>query len=154
MEIIECPHCFSRVLLTSDNKCPSCRKDPNDSKNANPNLTTATFFSYETLPENCIKCGQSTKRSVKFLVEKKDENWEWEILNAIPLIGDILSPINNIVKFFKKMEYKQNSITFKLPICDKCSNSEVKPMHLNMDTDAITFIVHKAFKGELEKING
>ena len=150
MELMECPHCFAKMVLTSDNKCPSCRKDPRDTKNTNPNLTTATFFSYIKLPEYCMACGKPTKKISKFIVNKKDSNWEWEVLGAIPFLGDLFSSLSTFLMPVKLMRKSENSITFKLPFCGKCNNSDVRPIHFNRDTEAITFIVHKTFKRELE----
>ena len=144
IEIIECPHCFARVVPKSDNTCPSCRKNIKDMTNADTDLTTVTLGPSATMPELCIICGQQTNRTYKYTMEIPGGQDSKLISTLLSLLrGRLLSGL---------IKKQIQSIGIKLPVCNNCKHyqANIKPIHFNKDTDTMTFVVHKAFKKGIE----
>lgn len=149
IDVIECPHCYTRVSPKMDNTCPACGKNTRDKTNANPNLTTAALFPTTSVPSNCVVCGQQTNRFFKYKIEVPGDQDTKLISTLLSMLsGKLLSVLFGVKK-------NMQSIGVKLPVCKNCkkSQSNIKPIHFDRDTDAMTFVVHKAFKEGLQQLN-
>jgi hypothetical protein len=146
--LVECPHCYTKVLPTADNICPACRKDINSLRNINPNLTSISFGERIILPSCCYSCGLDTQRLVT-IREKV------EIGGASSFEKLVLFWVNLRYKIYgwstESGEGKKYDLSVKIPQCETCAKQNGKPVpnHVDFENRVVTFIVHKRFKVKL-----
>ncbi len=143
-EIIECPHCFTRVYPKSDDTCPACMENVTDTAGANLDLTAARFSVHEPLPELCIVCGESTARTYKYSVEIPGRN-ESSFLGILSVL--FLGRL-----FGRRVKKAAETLSLGLPLCKNCEPHKkgIEAHYIDKDTETMTFVVHKAFKEKLE----
>lgn len=59
MKPLECPSCYSRVILSDEGRCPACSRLPTD-PSADPSRTKVTLWEGIELPRVCLGCGMTT----------------------------------------------------------------------------------------------
>ena len=60
MTPVECPTCYSRVILSDEGRCPACSRLPNDPL-ADPSRTKVIVWEGLDLPPLCLGCGAPTR---------------------------------------------------------------------------------------------
>jgi hypothetical protein len=63
--LIDCPHCYTRVVPKVDGTCPACQKDTNDLAGADLSRTSIRVGQGDVLPSVCCDCGYQTQRRVR-----------------------------------------------------------------------------------------
>ena len=147
MPIVECPHCYTKVLLKSDGSCPSCGKDSNSQSDADPEMTTAQVDFNEPLPPFCVLCAQSTKRTVTvFRGEDPDQEG---LSEGKSLVVGLLAGW----RIAREMGTKQ-TMELVVPVCRDCRKrrDEFKPRHVNHGQQRATLLVHRSFKAKLHQL--
>jgi hypothetical protein len=62
--LIDCPHCYTRVIPKADGCCPACQNDTRDVAGLDTSRTTIRVSQGDILPPICCECGQYTSRVV------------------------------------------------------------------------------------------
>ncbi len=128
--LMECPHCFTKILPHADNTCPACQGDLSSLAGVNPNKVSFLIHESEELPLCCYSCGQYTEQEVRVSGDQES------ILSKF-FMGDI-SP-----------EETSNVVIF-LPQCQFCAEIEdPEPVEVDYDNQTMTFSVHTRFRDQV-----
>lgn len=128
--LMECPHCFTKILPHADNTCPACQGDLSSLAGVNPNKVSFLIHESEELPFCCYSCGQYTEQEVRVSGDQES------ILSKF-FMGDI-SP-----------EETSNVVIF-LPQCQFCAEIEdPEPVEVDYDNQTMTFAVHTRFRDQV-----
>ncbi|MFZ5988567.1 MAG: hypothetical protein ACOYWZ_15775 [Bacillota bacterium] len=145
--IIECPHCYERVLPQQDGTCPNCRRNTQILGGSRHELTKVDIKQSYSLPDVCFKCGE---KSDSFVIIKRSHSTSKES-PIVKIIVLIFSPFAFLMNNgFGSGRYTVIKIT--MPICTKCKSAEkIEPVHIDFDNYTMSFITHYKFKEELIK---
>lgn len=142
--IVECPHCFTRVLPKAGGICPGCGKDTNDISDADISCTSLIVSPGMPLPSICIVCGAF---DAKFKTVRKKQGKEagqgvGNGTGTFWLAGGIYGWLIGMLTRSKR------SVVLEVPVCPGCTkdlDSRIK--FVNFETGTITFIVNRAVLG-------
>ncbi len=124
--LMECPHCFTKILPHADNTCPACQGDLSSLVGVNPNKVSFLIHESEELPLCCYSCGQYTEQVVRVSGDQES------ILSKF-LTGDLLP------------EETSNVVIF-LPQCESCAEIEdPEPVEVDYENQTMTFVVNTGF---------
>ena len=138
--IVDCPHCFRRVITNDDGSCPSCGNDPSKAGNSDPNLRPARIASEEELPDVCIGCGVPTPLRRKF-VRRRTSPHASEAGESVGGVGGFLLAM--VFRFL--LQDNKQTVSIKLPVCQSCSTKEPTVLHIDFDNYEADFVVHRLF---------
>jgi endogenous inhibitor of DNA gyrase (YacG/DUF329 family) len=151
--VIECPHCFTKVIADNNHICPSCGKNVNEIDIERSSKTSCVIQYNDNLPKYCIHCGKSTSDIVKFETDIEGGNSDKKFI-LYNLLIMILSFLAVFTGWLILAQYNKNVQNYLLhyPICDSCKNAKLKLEIKNIDfkNERITVIVNKVFKNEFE----
>jgi hypothetical protein len=71
--LLECPHCYNKVITVNGSICPSCSKDVKHVNAENENYTSLEIADAEKPPLYCFHCGGAA-RYIKRIVKRKSKN--------------------------------------------------------------------------------
>lgn len=134
--VVECPHCYARILPRSNNICPSCHNDLMDLEGIDPNQVSLVIHEAEELPSFCYSCNRYTERTIRLSADQESDL-------AAALFG-------------RSLPENTTNIIIYLPECEDCTgiNEPVKT-DVDYDRQTITLIVHKGFRDRvLQSRNG
>lgn len=148
MSIIECPHCYNKVLVSLENICPSCRKNVKEISQNNQDLSFVTIsLGQKELPDVCIMCGSNADEIRTFSF-----NLPTEDVDIASNATGILTFLFFGLGFFKKQAHI--AINYAAPICKLCTKNErLKPVHVNQELHELKILAHKKFKEQYYKLN-
>lgn len=119
MKRIECPHCYTVVVLEEGADCPACGKNP-DAASADRTRTKLVVKAGQKLPPLCLGCGESTDSL--FTVKRANASLIGEILAGIGSIA--LIPVKLLLGGFSLFkdsdEIPYQSVKVKIPLCKNC----------------------------------
>jgi len=141
--LIECPHCYKKVLPMQDGTCPGCGKNTRDISNANLNMTLLEIKQGTPLPRICCFCGENAEGTI---LVKRSKSTGGESL-FIRILVFVFSPF--LYLFGNGFERTTSKLKILLPTCAKCSSEYVEPRYIDFDNYTMTFAVHKKFKDAL-----
>ncbi|MCQ3936059.1 MAG: hypothetical protein DPW18_03310 [Chloroflexi bacterium] len=125
--IVECPHCYTKILPLADNTCPACQGDLSHPVWMDSNRVSLLIHESEELPSYCYSCNQYTEQKVRV-------SGDQESLLSELLTGDV-SP-----------EQTSNVVIF-LPQCESCAEMEdPEPVEVDYELQTMTFVVHAGFR--------
>ncbi len=125
--LVECPHCYTKILPLDDNTCPACQGDLSNLAGVDPNKVSFLIYESEKLPSYCYSCNQFTEQEVRVSGDQES------ILSKF-LTGDV-SP-----------EQTTNVVIF-IPQCESCAEMEdPEPVEVDYDLQTMTFVVHAGFR--------
>ena len=124
MKRIECPHCYTVVVLEERADCPACGKNP-DAASADRTRTKLVVRVGQKLPPLCFGCGEST--DALFKVKWANSSLAGEIFAAIGSL--VLFPIKLLLPggfslFKDDDEVPYLSVKVKVPLCRTCRLSD------------------------------
>ena len=142
MDIIECPHCLTRVVPTGDRLCPACHKDPYDTSGLDLARTRIRVTANQPLPEICFNCARPS--SLWYTVRQAcNEPLDADPGKATALFA-LLMLLNPLELLLPR---KREVLAVELPICQQCANTEKpKPERFDYTAEWMTFTVHREFK--------
>ncbi len=145
LSIVECPHCYTKVLPPLSGECPACGKNTNDITGTDPSRTSMSIGHGEVLPPYCCDCGNKTDRyvEVRGAVSQKDGGAESQSLIYF-LLGWLFSS-----QFFVLSTSNSSSdlVTVRVPQCLYCrKNGSPKPIAVNSEKLRLTILVNRSFK--------
>lgn len=135
MLLVECPHCHTQVLPTSDNLCPACRHSLADLEDVNMNEVALVIHEGQELPCYCITCNRWTNRYVK--VNSDQEKLLDSLLGGLFFLN---------VKPDHSPETGTTRVYVELPQCEDCAEAgNPKPIEVDYENQNMTFLVHTGF---------
>lgn len=124
--VVQCPHCYTKILPLADNTCPACHVDLSNLAGVDLNKVSLLIHESEELPSYCYSCNQYTEQVVRISGDQES------ILSKF-FMGDV-SP-----------EETTNVIVL-LPQCELCAEMEdPEPIEVDYDLQTMTFVVHAGF---------
>ena len=123
MKRIECPHCYTVVVLAEGADCPACGKDT-DAASADRTRTKLVVKAGQELPPLCFGCGESTDSL--FTVKRANTSLIGEIFAGIGSV--VLIPFKLLLGGFSLFadsnEIPYLSVKVKVPLCKSCQHSD------------------------------
>ena len=125
--IIECPHCYTKVIPLANNICPACRNDMSDLEGVDPNQVSLSIHESEELPSFCYSCNMYTERYIRVSGDKESDL--------------------EVLLFGRSSPEATSNVIINLPQCEQCSEiDEPKPVDVDYDHQKMTFVVHREFR--------
>jgi len=72
--MVECPHCYVRVIPSQEGICPACQKNTRDLSGTDLTRGSLTIEDCERLPDMCFQCGVGTSLRVRVSRRRYNEN--------------------------------------------------------------------------------
>lgn len=146
--MLDCPHCYVRVLASADGSCPSCGEDTRR-PGVGPQRALLALLADEPLPERCLQCGHPTDRTtfVKYRREAEgDSAPSWFVALLMSALALMVGYI-----FFWLRTKASSHLEFRLPQCEDCRRTQGSPQaqHVDFPGHRASFIVSQAFRQEL-----
>lgn len=152
-ELLDCPHCFGRILPMTDGRCPQCRNDTNARTREAAEMTVVSIDKESIVPDVCAGCGLPTYRRVTFKRKKHDPTdddftmFQFLMFGCVGAIGLLLSGL-----------FRGNrglSIRVKLPHCLEChTRKPLEPHSVSFEELQMRFVVHREFARQFAAVNG
>lgn len=151
--IVECPHCYTRVGLSKEGKCPACGKNVTDRVGINSDLTRLEIGANDKLPSSCHRCDLPTERTVTIkrgVVRDREALFAFRIAMSL-----VLHPLNALAGIFTGPDGNRLSVKIRLPQCERCARRQKpEPDNVDFDRAQFSFIVHKGFRDKVRQLNG
>ncbi len=146
--IVECPHCYVKVIPSQEGICPSCRQNTRDLSGTDPSRGSLSIHEHERLPDLCFQCGVRTSQRVRVSRRRYDENdpaptpLAAVLLNLFTLLGGYI---------FLGGTRQVMRVRILLPQCRSCARQQgpPDPRYVNYESHNMTFVVNKAFRNEV-----
>jgi hypothetical protein len=143
--IVECTHCYTKVLPPLSGECPACGKNTKDISGTDPTRTSLSIGHGEELPPFCCDCGNKTDRFVKVIrsVSQKDGG-----VDSLRLIYFLLGWFLNVIFFILAARNRSSDVVVvRVPQCRDCrKNGSPKPISVNSEKLRMTILVNRHFK--------
>ncbi len=144
--MVECPHCYTRVLPSRSGQCPACGKNTKDAPlgSALPR-TKITIREGTRLPAICYNCGTPTNRMKTIRQGWQGAGDSW-IGRAVALIMLILAPFWVLLWWLGRSP-RPSSMRIRLPECAACSRASTPNVeHTDFGAGEVTLVVHRDFR--------
>lgn len=142
--LIDCPHCFTRVVPKSNGLCPACQKDMRDTTRLDLARASIRVSQGDVLPKICCDCGETTSRVVK--VYQKHAAKEQPSSLAATLIFLLSSWAMGSWLFLRGMA-ETSVAEVAMPQCERCARrGDPKPRYVDFSNARMTFVVHRNLK--------
>lgn len=139
--IVECPHCYRKVLTNDDGTCPACKKNINALAGTDQSKTLVTLSSRQKLPAICIHCGRAAVTEQTFV--RKERNREMETSPTF-ILGILEGMLMLLVGRF--LSDDKQVIRLDLPVCEQHLNEKPPLKHLDFENYRASFVVDKKFR--------
>lgn len=162
IEPVDCPNCFARVVILSDDVCPRCRKSRRDVPESNRNLQVVWIADRDLLPGCCVRCGVAAHNKVSV---EHIESWtpigdDGPSLGYRSLILMILDgvfrwcwqEVRRLVGGRAAVEKNSLTIAIKVPVCDACRGAVIEPLAADVRSNSLKLAVHRDFAMNHEKL--
>jgi hypothetical protein len=148
-DIVECPHCYTRVLPNREGTCPSCAKNVNDTHGADPTRTSVSIETNTLLPAVCSQCAAPTDRTVLIVStrggagsnaeESPDLGWN--------LFAMLLRKLRAAPTHADRPE-----VSLHVPQCPRCAElrGRPKPRAISYERASMVLEVHRDFRSAVE----
>lgn len=147
MQIVECPHCFTRVVFSANGICPSCQRSASE-KPVLEGMTKILVGAHQSLPPYCGLCGAPAATKVEVTTSRVAPNKGLEV-NAGGAIGVVLL-ITRFLMWLLGRTIRQK-VTVSLPVCAVHSHQEPpKPVEVDWENESMTLLVSKIFRRHWE----
>lgn len=144
MKSLDCPHCFTSVLVTASNLCPHCGKNVLDASGTKQSIRKLIVKDGQTLPDCCLHCGTNTTRRVT--VKRYSGGMQRGTPTILAwVVGFIFAPFGalRVLHHESKVGPEQKKLTVDIPQCLECaSKRRAEPHEVDFETYQMTFLVH------------
>ena len=153
MKALDCPHCFTRVLVLDDSICPHCKEDVRKATGAGSALCKLRIHDQAHLPDNCLHCDAPTQRRV--VVERcigVDREGRHRTLALLTALFAPLSALKMLSRASKVSTGQIGEIRIEVPQCDVCSQrGRPRPHEVDFENFEMVFLVHKGFYDRVKR---
>jgi hypothetical protein len=141
VQSLDCPHCFTSVLVGSDGSCPHCKKNVNDQAGADTTIRKIWVPNRASLPNYCVHCDKSTNRRISLSRSNRgDPN-----LRGRP----VRSRMGNFVLgLFTVLRASEPYLEIKIDLsqCENCAASrQVQPHEVDFEHMRLSLLVSCGF---------
>lgn len=155
MQRIECPNCYSTVILMKDGSCPACNKMP-DASTSDWTRTKIKVWPGERFPSLCFGCGDVTDsmKVVSMATSSTFGHYFRMIMSVLlmplrllvfGLLGLLRDDSSNVPPFQR--------IRVKIPVCLRCRNSGFPRLDwTDFESGAMSFIVPRAVASGIKEL--
>jgi len=143
MKVVDCPHCITRVMPSSDGTCPSCGKNTSDLSGTTPGLAQFTFDATQKLPSVCAICGEpgTTTRPLVLKAPLGSSN-PAATTGLFFIFGWLVLFFHVVIRPFLRRK-----MTIALPLCAAHSGGPLPvPSAADLDAKQVRIVVHKELK--------
>ena len=155
--IQECPHCFARVMVTSDGRCPTCWQNvrvPNKSGRRRQTIRVDG-----PIPTLCVVCGEPTRRWIQ-VTDQIGEEAAYNSDDNMPRNAIEFVVYGLMVGFIRMLLRRPstssghviNELSVSLPQCRRCRKDEVKVLNANHHDRTLVVAAHECFIKELKQV--
>jgi len=146
-ELLECPHCATRVAVMADGTCPACRANVNDTSGPVPERVPLRIRQGERLPLVCFHCGSPATEYFTYRVtEPSLDEFDHQVLRgAISLLTGF------VTGFFFWIWRIKPRLFVHLPRCKGCRTETPTCQRINFEERWMTLDVHRALRQEVQK---
>lgn len=136
----DCPHCFARVLPSTEGRCPHCQGDMSVAKTLP--LSTVRVSADAELPALCVACGQATSNTILLAKSKSEGGQSW----PVKVLAFLASPLL-FAAMHREFQAKKQDVRIALPFCTSCGagGGEPRLTFVNFERQEVTLIVHDNF---------
>lgn len=156
--LIDCPHCFTRVVPKADGTCPACQKDTRETAGGDLTRATMPVAQGDVLPPVCCHCGRDTRRCVAVSIEAAGKGQD------LPGGGTAISLLLSLASLFVSMlaflilwpvfVYRllrgiagTSVVEVRVPQCEVCAAyGDPRPQRVDFENARMTLVVHKRLK--------
>lgn len=154
MRAIECPNCYSTVILTADGLCPACNRGPN-APTADGTKAKVTIWEGQDLPDVCFWCGNQTTSML--VVRRSSSSPTFRVLKLF--LGVVLFPLKILIFGPRRVLSDDGgarcyqSLKVKVPVCLRCRGRDsLRIVGTNFEEGTISFVVPKPVREEILKM--
>ena len=142
--LIDCPHCYTRIVPMSDGCCPACRKNTRETTGADLSRTSIRVSQGDVLPPVCCDCGLVTSRVVS-VYRKNTPSGEPPTSFGAAIFALFSLPLG-LWLMLRGMANTTVAQT-QMPQCDTCGTwGPPEPRYVDFGNATMTFIVHSNLK--------
>jgi hypothetical protein len=149
MDVVECPHCFTRVIPKADGLCPACQQDTRQSGEA-ADRALIRVAQGDVLPPVCCDCGCETDRYVTVRAKtsrRADRDTDFAAEDVVFTI--LLGWLFFLLRPFTRRIAATETIQVKMPQCPPCGKRGLPtPRYVDFDRATVTFLVHRNLKDQ------
>jgi hypothetical protein len=143
-EIVECPHCFTRVVPSLNGECPACGQNTRDETGTDPRRTVLILKHAQELPPFCCHCACRTDSWVKVLRALSHRNDNPEPVLPV-LFGGVLSLL------FRDRSRTEDFVVVNVPQCRDCKkNGAPQSVATSPVNQTVSILVDKRFRDIVE----
>ena len=152
MRAIECPNCYSTVILNEDGLCPACNRGL-EAPTADATRAKVTIWEGQDLPDNCFCCGNQTTSIL--VVRRSSSSPSFRLLKIF--LGVILFPLKILLFGLRKCLSEEGNtrayqcLKMRIPVCLRCRGDTLQIIGTNFEEGTISFVVPKSVKDEILK---
>lgn len=159
--MVDCPHCFLRVIPMKDGRCPSCRADTTIPRTDGRLLLEISEKA--NLPKLCCTCGQPCERRIRLKSVRQiggNEKLTRQEAGEFPLLfwWLFLGPLSLALKYATsgggRGGERKVVVEVTVPQCLPCSKaSPLEPIRVDYDFFRMDLAAAKEFIAEFRKLN-
>lgn len=148
--MIDCPHCYTRIVPKPDGCCPACQGDTRDVPAKDLTQTPLRVSQGDILPPVCCECGCDTSNRVCVYRKTSGERDEPSTVTGT-FIFLCISWIVGLYMLLRGMA-SARVVRVTMPMCETCAkHGPPQPRHVDFENARMTFIVHKNLVGALRR---
>ena len=146
--MLDCPHCYTKIIPMASGVCPSCSGDTKDRSGYDPDLTVVMIREKQDLPERCLICGQTSSKQHALTFQSEPDH----LANTGQTLFGLLLLFVGGLGFVKTGGGHKHEVTLHIPLCtmDACKSSErLQPRQLDAENFRAKFLAHRRFADAL-----
>ncbi len=149
--VIDCPHCFTKVISKPDGSCPACQGNTRAST-ASTDHTAVRIAHGEELPLICCGCGGPADHY--HTITQHSSEGRAEGAGVMALLLALISWPAALLMFVRGLQ-ETSVVRVKLPFCSRCRQlGAPTPKYVDFKNARMTFIVHKRLKEAIDPTGG
>jgi hypothetical protein len=156
--LIECPHCFTRVLPRRDGECPSCQRNTLNVRDADRKRVAVIVRENSKMPDYCCTCTLPERRLVRVarsrLVwgSRRDTSFGAAAVSALQLLAGGLHFL--IHRLHSDKQSGEQEVVVRMRQCRECSReTPLDPIFVNFDAYTMKFVVPRDFARMFGELN-
>jgi hypothetical protein len=124
----DCPHCFAKVIVTSNCICPACNKDV--TLRSTHDLAAITVSASTAFPEMCHACGLPADRKTNAESWSRSEYYVDDVDEGVRVLFAVLSflflPVLVVIGKRGGTKAEYHAVRVQVPSCSLCEKREAR----------------------------
>jgi hypothetical protein len=149
--VIDCPHCFTKVIPKPDGSCPACQGNTRESSASTEHSAVRIAHGTE-LPPICCGCGQPADQY--HAITSHPTEGRGEASGVMAVLLTLISWPMALLMLLRGL-HETSVVQVKLPTCPHCRQfGYPAPRYVDFKNARMTFVVHKRLKEAIEPSGG